>query len=170
MRPEKQYITKEYIARLNSSPFFLVVDYQGLGVLHFTELRKRLSKNGAQIHVVKNSIFRAAAKEAGIADLTGSLNGQLAVVTGQKDVAATAKILKNFRAEFDKPKIRFGFLERDRMEAEQIMILADLPPLEILRGQLIGLVQTPATRLVQVLNAPAQQLARIFQAYSEKGA
>lgn len=170
MRPEKQYISKEYIARLNSSPFFLVVDYQGLGVLQFTELRKRLAKSNAQIHVVKNSIFRAAAKEVGIADLAGSLNGQLAVVTGQKDVASAAKTLKNFRAEFDKPKIRFGFLERDRMEAEQILILADLPPLETLRGNLIGLLNTPATRLVQVINAPAQQLARVLQAYSEKAA
>jgi len=170
MRPEKQFITNEYIARLNSSPFFLIVDYQGLGVLQFTELRKRLAKAGSQIHVVKNSIFQAAAKEVGIADLTGSLNGQLAVVTGQKDVAATAKTLKNFRAEFDKPKIRFGFLEKGRMEAEQILILADLPPLETLRGKLVGLLQTPATRLVQVINAPAQQLARVLQAYSEKGA
>ena len=83
MRAEKQIISTEYIARLNSSPFFIVVDYTGLKVGPMTELRKRLLKAGAEIHVVKNTIFRIAAKEAGVPDLAGSLAGQLAVVTGQ---------------------------------------------------------------------------------------
>src|SRR5215469_12800684 len=109
MRPEKQNLTKEYVTRLNASPFFIVVDYKGLKVGHMTELRKRLNKAGAEIHVVKNSIFKIAAKEAGVADI-GSLSGQLAVVTGQRDVSAAAKILKTFTSEFEKPKIKFGFL------------------------------------------------------------
>jgi len=88
MRPEKQNITKEYLVRLNASPFFIVVDYKGLKVSHFNELRKRLTKTSSELHVVKNSIFRIAAKEAGIADLNGALTGQLAVVTGQRDVSA----------------------------------------------------------------------------------
>ena len=61
MRPEKQNLTKEYQTRLNGSPFFIVVDYKGLHVGHWTELRKRLIKAGAEVHVVKNSIFRIAA-------------------------------------------------------------------------------------------------------------
>src|SRR3982074_432615 len=108
MRAEKQYITKEYLARLNASPFFIVVDYKGLKVGPITELRKRLSKAGAEIHVVKNSLFRLAAKEAGVTDLNGSLAGQLAVITGQRDVSVAAKVVKTFNAEFDKLKINFG--------------------------------------------------------------
>src|SRR6476661_11008514 len=103
MRPEKQNLTKEYLTRLNGSPFFIVVDYKGLHVGHWTELRKRLIKAGAEVHVVKNSIFRIAAKEAGIAELNGALTGQVAVVTGQRDIAATAKVLKTFAAEFERP-------------------------------------------------------------------
>src|SRR6185503_7619883 len=110
MRAEKQIISTEYLARLNSSPFFLVVDYQGLKVGPITELRKRLGKAGAEMHVVKNSIFRLAAKEAGVADLGPGVAGQLAVVTGQRDVSTAAKVVKTFHAEFDKPKIRFGYL------------------------------------------------------------
>src|SRR6267142_4201905 len=98
MRPEKQNLTKEYITRLNASPFFIVVDYKGLKVGHLTELRKRLNKAGAEVHIVKNSIFRLAAKEAGVADLNGSLTGQVAVITGQKDVSAAAKVVKTFNA------------------------------------------------------------------------
>ena len=84
MRPEKQFLTKEYLGRLNASPFFIVVNYKGLSVGHMTELRKRLSKAGAEVHIVKNSIFRIAAKEAGVGELNGALAGQLAVVTGQR--------------------------------------------------------------------------------------
>lgn len=149
--------------------FFLVVDYRGLVVGHFNELRKRLAKAGAQVHVVKNSAFRFAVKEAGVADLGVTLTGQLAVVIGRQDVAVAAKVLKTFRAEFDKPKIQFGYIAQQRLEPDEILVLADLPPLEVLRGKIVGVVATPATRLVQMLNAPAQQLTRVLQARVDKG-
>ena len=168
MRAEKKYISNEYIARLNSSPFFIVVDYQRMKVGHLTELRKRLGKAGAAIHVVKNSLFRLAAKEAGVGDLGGALTGQLAVVTGQRDVSVAAKSLKTFQAEFDKPKIRFGYLNNQRLESKDVMALADLPSLDVLRGKFLALLQTPATRLVQLLNTPASQLARVLQARVDK--
>src|ERR1700675_2522880 len=123
MRLEKQILTKEYLKRLNASPFFIVVDYKGLKVGHMTELRKRLTKAGAEVHVVKNTVFRIAAKEAGVADLNGSLTGQLAVVTGKKDVSAAAKALKNFAAEFDKLKLKFGYLNNQRLEDSAIIAL-----------------------------------------------
>jgi large subunit ribosomal protein L10 len=84
MRAEKQLLTKEYLTRLNASPFFIVVGYSGLKVAHLTEFRDRLRKAGAEVHIVKNSIFAIAAKEAGVTDLNGSVAGQIAVVTGQK--------------------------------------------------------------------------------------
>ena len=140
MRTEKQSISQEYVARLNASPFFIVVDYTGLKVGPITELRKRLVKAGAQIHVVKNSLFRLAAKEAGVPDMNGGLAGQLAVVTGQKDVSAAAKAVKTFQAEFEKPKIKFGYLNNKRMEAKEIVSLAELPSLDVLRGKLVGLI------------------------------
>lgn len=169
MRAEKQFISNEYVARLNASPFFIVVDYTGLKVGPITELRKRLVKAGAEIHVVKNSIFRLAAKEAGVADLGPTLTGQIAVVTGQRDVSAAAKIVKSFHAEFDKPKVKFGYLNSQRLEAATIAVLADLPPIEVLRSKLLGLLNTPATSLVRLLNTPANQLARVLQARVEKG-
>lgn len=170
MRAEKKYISSEYVARLNASPFFIIVDYRGLAVAHFTELRKRLGKAGAEIHVVKNSIFRIAAKEASGTELSGELAGQLAVVTGAKDVSAAAKVLKTFKSEFEKPKVQFGFLGKQRMEAAELAILADLPSMEVLQGKILGMLNTPATRVVQVLSAPAQQLVRVIRAHAEKGA
>jgi large subunit ribosomal protein L10 len=169
MRAEKHNITQEYLARLNSSPFFIVVDYQGLKVGPITELRKRLNKAGAEMHVVKNSIFRIAAKEAGISELGGTLTGQLAVVTGQRDVSSAAKVVKTFSSEFERPKIKFGFLNNARIEAATVIQLADLPSIEVLRGKLLGLLNTPATRLVQILNTPGSQLARVIKAKADKG-
>src|SRR5215468_10825147 len=155
MRPEKQNLTREYLTRLNASPFFIVVDYKGLNVGHMTELRKRLVKAGAEIHVVKNSIFRLAAKEAGIGDLNGALAGQVAVVTGQRDISTAAKVVKSFGSEVDKLKVYFGYLNNQRLEQPQIMTLADLPSMEVLRSKLLGLFNAPASTLVRLLNTPA---------------
>lgn len=148
----------------------MVVDYRGLTVGHFTELRKRLNKTGSQIHVVKNSIFRIAAKEAGVADLAGALAGQLAVVTGQRDVSAAAKVIKTFQSEFDKPKLRFGYLNSKRLETQDLLALADLPSLDVLRAKLLGLLQAPAAKLAAMINTPGSQLARVIKAKSEKAA
>jgi len=168
MRPEKQFLTKEYLTRLNASPFFIVVDYKGLNVGHLTELRKRLAKAGAEVHIVKNSIFRLAAKEAGVPDLNGSLSGQLAVVTGQRDISTAAKVVKTFGAEFDRLKVYFGYLNNQRLEQAAILTLADLPSVEVLRAKLLGLFNTPASQLVRLLNTPASQLARVLKARQDK--
>ena len=168
MRAEKKLLTNEYVARLNASPFFIVVGYTGLKVAHLTELRKRLTQAGAEIHIVKNSVFSVAAKEAGIGELNGSLAGQLAVVTGKKDISAAAKALKNFAAEFEKLKLKFGYLNNQRLNDASILALADLPSLDVLRAQLMGLLNTPATKLVCLINAPATQLAQVIKAKAEK--
>ena len=169
MRAEKTFISAEYVNRLKATPFFLVVDYRGLSVGQFTELRKRLSKAGAEVHVVKNTIFRIAAKEAGVADLGGTLAGQLAIVTGQKDIAAAAKVVKAYQSEFDKPKLQFGYLGSQRLSAEELRVIADLPPLPQLQGKLLGLLQAPAQKLVALINTPGSQLARVIKAKADKG-
>jgi large subunit ribosomal protein L10 len=170
MRAEKQFLNNEYVARLNGSPFFIVIDYKGLKVAPLTELRKRLRGAGAEVHIVKNSVFRIAAKEAGVGDLTGMLAGQIAVVTGQKDISAAAKAVKTFASEFDKPKIQFGYLNNQRLENADILALADLPSLEVLRAKLLGALKAPSQKFVALINTPAGQLARVLQAKADKGA
>ncbi len=170
MRAEKKLLTSEYVGRLNASPFFIVIGYQGLKVAHMTELRKRLMQAGAEVHVVKNTVFNVAAKEAGIGDLNGSLAGQMAVITGQKDISAAAKALKNFAAEFEKLKVKFGYMGSQRLEEKSIIALADLPSLDVLRGKIFGLLNAPATKLVTLINTPATQLAQVIKAKVEKGA
>lgn len=169
MRAEKKFISAEYITRLSQSPFFLVVDYRGLSVGQFTELRKRLQKAGAEVHVVKNTIFRVAAKEAGVADLAGALSGQLAIVTGQKDIAAAAKVIKTYQSEFEKPKLQFGYLGAKALTADEVRAIADLPPLEQLQAKILGVLQAPAQKLAALINTPGSQLARVIKAKADKG-
>ena len=170
MRTEKQFISAEYVARIQASPFFLVVDYRGLAVSQFTELRKRLNKTGAEVHVVKNTIFRVAAKQAGVADLSGSLAGQLAVVTGKDDIASAAKVIKTFQSEFEKPKLQFGYLGSQRLETAAVQAIAELPPLGVLRAKLLGVLQAPAQKLAALINTPGSQLARVIKAKADKPA
>ncbi len=168
MHPAKASVVTDLNKRLNDSPFIFVADYTGLNVMQFSELRTRLDKAGARCSVVKNSYLRLAAKGAGLPDL-GELRGQNAIVTGDKDVAAAAKVLKNFTAEFKKPTIRTGVVDRLIVSSEQIQAIADLPSRDVLLSQLLGVLSAPASKLVRLLNEPASQLARVLQAKADQG-
>lgn len=168
MREAKKYITEEYLNRLSGSPFFVVVDYTGLTVGHFSELRTRLSVVEAEVHVVKNRIFKIAAKENGV-DTAGMMKGQMAVVTGIQDIAGAAKVLKTFESEFEKPALKFGYMGEERLDTDELMQIADLPPLDVLRAQLLGVLSAPATKLATLLNTPGTQLTQVLKAKSEKG-
>ncbi len=168
MRLEKKRISAEYLERLQSSPYFIAVDYNGMRVDEFAELRRRLHGAGGKIHVVKNSIFKIAAAAAGMEDLGGALKGQIAVATGEREISGAAKVLKNFAEEFEKPVILFGFMGRERLDAGGVNRIADLPSLEELRAALIGGIQAPARQLATLLKTPASQLAQILKAKSEQ--
>jgi len=164
MRPEKPTIVEDVKLRLVSSPFLIIVEYGGMNVEHFAQLRTRLGGAGASLTVVKNTFLRRSIKDAGLPALDEHLSGQTAFVVGEKDICAAAKILKTFAAEFQKPSLRAGILDNSLLGADQIMELADLPPREILQSQLLALLLTPATQLVRTLNEPGASLARVLAA------
>jgi large subunit ribosomal protein L10 len=168
MRPEKTTIVEDLSARLNASPFLIVTEYTGMNVLEFAELRNRLAGAGAQCRVVKNTFLRKAAVEVGFPDLGGSLSGQNAIVTGETDVCAAAKVLKTFSTEFQRPSVKVGVLDRAILSKEQIQALADLPTKPVLQSQLLGVLKSPLQKLVSVLNEPGASLARLLKAKVEK--
>lgn len=165
MKAEKTLLIEDLLTRVNASPFLFVVDYTGLTVDKFAELRKRLAPTGAEIHVFKNTLVKKAAERAGYpSDLSAQLTGQSAFVMGAKDVCAAAKIMKNFSAEFDKPKLKGGVLDGNLLTADGIKALADLPSKDVLQAKLLGVLQAPASQLVRLLNEPAASLARVLKA------
>ncbi len=169
MHPAKESIVEDLQTKLNASPFLFVADYTGLKVSQFAELRTRLWNVGARCHVVKNTFLRRAAKSAGLPELDG-LKGQTAIVIGDKDVAAAAKVLKNFTAEFKKPEMKTGVIDRLVVSTEQIKAIADLPSRDVLLATLLATLNAPASQLVRVLNEPASSLARLLQAKADKDA
>ena len=170
MRPEKKLVAEELSKQVGKSPFVLMTDYKGMTVTQFADLRKKLRGAHAECHVVKNTMLRHAAKAAGLGEFDGALSGMTAVVVGteKSDISAAAKILKQFEKEFQKPKVKLGVMGKQLLKSEEVSAVADLPSLDALRAQLIGLLQTPATRLAVVLGAPASQIARVLKAYADK--
>jgi large subunit ribosomal protein L10 len=169
MRPEKANIVADLSEELKESSFVLVADYQHMKVDDFSELRKRLAGAGAEIHVVKNSFLKRAMADSGFPAGDGKLTGQTAVVTGKKDVAPVAKAFKTFVTEFKKAMLKLGFIDRAVVSTADLEALADLPPENVLRAQLLGLLLSPATKLVRVLNEPGSSLARLLNAKASKG-
>jgi large subunit ribosomal protein L10 len=168
MRPEKTSIVSDLSEKLKGSAFVLVTDYQHMKVDDFGELRNRLAPAGAEVHVVKNNFLKRAMTDSGFPDVSGKLVGQTAVVTGENDVAPVAKIFKTFAAEFKIAVLKIGFADRTVLSTTELETLADLPPREVLQAQLLGLLLSPATRLVRLLNEPASALARLLKAKSEQ--
>lgn len=167
MHPAKATIVDDLQQKLNGTPFLFVAEYTGLTVTRFSELRNRLAGVGARCHVVKNTFLKRAAQEAGYPEL-GELRGQNAIVVGDSDVAAAAKVLKTFSAEFQKPTVKTGVVDRVIVSSEQIKAIADLPSRDVLLATLLGVLQAPASQLVRVLNEPASALARVLKAKAEK--
>ncbi|NOX99786.1 MAG: 50S ribosomal protein L10 [Verrucomicrobia bacterium] len=170
MQVEKQIIIDEILERINNSPYTLVAEYTGMTVPQFADLRNRLAETGAEIHVGKNALVKRAADTAGLPEAIGAeLTGQNALVTGEQDVCAAAKVLKDFRKECEKPTVKIGSLDGELLDAEQIDALASLPPMEVLQAQFLGVLLQPATKLVRVLNEPGTSLARVLAAKGEQG-
>ena len=164
MRPEKANIVSDLSKELTSSPFVLVTDYQHMSVGDFSELRNRLAGAGAEVHVVKNSFLRRALADAGLPKVDDKLGGQTAVVTGKKDVAPVAKVLKTFATEFKKAMLKISLIDKAPVSTAEVEALADLPPREILQAQFLALLLSPATKLVRLLNEPGSALARLLSA------
>lgn len=167
MRPEKASIVSDLSEKLKGSPFLLVTDYQRMNVNHFADLRNRLAAGGAEVHVVKNSFLKRAMTDSGLPDVSDRLSGQTAVVTGKKDAAPIAKILKTFAAEFKIAAVKIGVIDKAILSMQEVESLAELPSREVLLSQLLGLLLAPATRLVRVLNEPASAFARLLNAKKE---
>jgi large subunit ribosomal protein L10 len=169
MRPEKNLIIDEIKTRVDRAPYVLLTDYTGMHVEEFNDLRNRLSGANAEFRVVKNNLLRRALQGSNLPDLETYLHGQSAVVLGDTDVSAAAKVLKSFAAEFKKPKLKIGILDKAVVNVEQIMALADLPSKGVLQAKLLGLLLAPASTVVRLINTPATQIAQILKSYSEKG-
>jgi large subunit ribosomal protein L10 len=167
MRPEKQSIYEEITARINGSSFVLVAEYRGMKVDQFSELRRQLRKSGARMQVVKNRFLRLIMRDKGWSGLETSLKGQSAIITGT-DVVQAAKTLKQFSRPSGLPVMKAGVMGNLILTAAQIDVLAELPPREVLLGQVVGTVAAPLSRLVGVLKQKVSTIVYVLKAVEDK--
>ena len=151
MNPDKKIIINGLLDRVNASPYLIVIDYTGLTVQQFTELRNRLDAGGANCTVAKNSYMRKALAEAGMPDIGADLTGQMAYVMGEAEVFSAAKVIKTFEKEFKKPEMKVGILGNAILDAEALKAIADIPSREAVLSQLLATILEPATRIARVI-------------------
>lgn len=164
MRPEKQFLVDEVNVHLEKSDYMFLADYKRATVSDIAELRSQLAKEEAEFHVVKNSILKVAAKSRGFPELDDHLTGQNAIVIGGANPSGVAKVLTKFFDKAEKVEVKIGILSNRMLEQDDVKALAELPSLEALRGQLLGLLSKPAQQMVFVLNAVPQNVLNLLQA------
>jgi len=153
MRAEKNYLIAEVETHLKKSDYVILTNFSKVTVSDASDLRTKLAAENAEFHVVKNSSLRVAAKTLGLPEFESSLAGPTAVVVGGKNPAGVAKILKKFFEDKQKLEIKVGVLEKKVISASDLKKIAELPSLEALRSQLLGLFTQTGAAFVRVLDA-----------------
>jgi large subunit ribosomal protein L10 len=166
LRQDKERIVAELAERLRESQNLLVADYRGLTMSEIDELRTKLLDSGARFQVVKNTLTRRAAEEAGVSALLDLIDGPTAIafIDSEGDPAAVAKVLNDTARAHDVLVIRGGLLEGDTVSDVEIQRLATLPPMDVLRAQLAGAVVAPLTTVVGLFTAPLRDLVGVIDA------
>lgn len=140
----------------------VLTDYRGLTVQQLSELRKQLKTATAEYHVVKNRLARIAIEGSALAGLRPHLTGPTGVVIGRRDPAVVAKTLSSFAKANPALQLRVGVIDGEVLGPHELRAVAELPPRETLRGQLVGAVQGPLAALVGLLTAPHREIVHIL--------
>lgn len=167
-RTEKQNLVASLKSTFEGANLVVITQQSGLTVAESTDLRRKMREAGAGFKVTKNRLARLALEGTKFAELAPMFTGPTAIATSEDPVAA-AKVAVNFAKDNDKLVVIGGALDGKMLDVSEVKSLASLPSLDELRGTLVGMLQTPATRIARVLNAPAGQVARVIAAYAEKG-
>lgn len=166
-RSQKEKLVASLNETLSGVTSIVVTHQTGLTVAEVTDLRRRMREAGAGFKVTKNRLARLALQGTQFERLSSLFTGPTAIAFSRDPVAA-AKVAVEFANKNDKLVIVGGALGTQALDAAGVKALATLPSLDELRGKLVGLLQTPASRIAAVLQAPGSQLARVFNAYAEK--
>jgi large subunit ribosomal protein L10 len=167
-RSGKQKLVSEIKETLSDAQLVVITHQSGLTVAQVSDLRRKMRAAGAGYKVAKNRLAMLALKGTKYEGLEKLLKGPTAIAFSSDPIAA-AKVAVTFANSNEKLKIVGGSMGADVLGPDAIKALATLPSLDELRARLVGMLQTPATRVATILQAPAGQLARVFGAYAKKG-
>jgi large subunit ribosomal protein L10 len=169
LKQEKERVVADLVERLRASDTLIVADYRGLTMPEIDGVRTEVLKHGARFTVVKNTLTKRAAEEAGVPELIELLDGPTAIAfVGDGDMVGVAKALNDTARQTKVLTVRGGILQGKPMSADQVRDLASLPPAEVLRGQVLGAIVAPLTAIAGLINAPLQDLIGLIDARIEQ--
>jgi len=169
-KEDKERVIDELTEKLRNSDTMIVADYRGLTMPQIDALRGKLLESGAKFSVVKNTLTRRAAEAAGADALLALLEGPSAIafVETDGDAVAVAKALADSARDTKILEIRGGVMQGRVISGSDVEELAKLPPLDVLRGQVIGAIIAPLSSLIGLVNAPLQNLYGLIDARIEQ--
>jgi large subunit ribosomal protein L10 len=169
-KEDKERVVAELTEKLRTAETLFVADYRGLTMPQIDSLRGKLIENGARLSVVKNTLTRRAAEAAGADALLALLEGPSAIafIEADGDMVAVAKALADSARETKVLEIRGGVMQGREISASDVEELAKLPPLDVLRGQVLGAIIAPLSSIAALLNAPLQNLYGLIEARIEQ--
>ena len=167
-KAEKAAAVEALAERLKQAPLSIVTGFTGLRVRDMQTLRRRMRDSGATFRVVKNTLARLAARNAGVDELAAHFEGQSGVAFGGEDVVAAAKALRDFTVRFPTVEIRGGVLEGRLIEPERVTKIAGLPGVDRLRAELVGALASPVSGLVYTLDGLISGLVYALQERAEQ--
>ena len=166
-REQKESFVQNLKSIIAETSLVLVFHYRGMSMTDMTDLRVQSFNSGCNIKVTKNRLTKLALEGSDKAALSEFFDGPTAIAYSSDPVQLT-KLLTNFAKNNSNLVILGGFMDNEILTVEKIEILSKLPSLEEIRAQLIGLISSPAQKIASVLTAPSGDLARVFNAYSNK--
>jgi large subunit ribosomal protein L10 len=167
-KQRKDELVSEYTAWINRSKALILTEYTGLSMKQIDDLRLKAREAGGEFHIVKNTLGKVAFESANMPLPEKFLEGSTAIVFAFNDAPGMAKTLTEFARTSDFLKIKGGYLDKQAISPDQVKALADLPPLPVMRAQLMGVLLAPASKLARTLAEPARQVAAALKAYAEK--
>ena len=169
-KEDKQKIVEELTERLRRADTLIVADYRGLTMPQIDALRGRLLEQGATFTVAKNTLTRRAAEAAGVESVLALLQGPTAIafIESDGDPVAVAKALADSARETKILALRGGVMQGRTISGDDVEELAKLPPVEVLRGQVLAAVIAPLNAIAGLVNAPLQNLYGLIEARIEQ--
>ncbi|MEE2632561.1 MAG: 50S ribosomal protein L10 [Candidatus Neomarinimicrobiota bacterium] len=161
---------KELSVKLDKAKAVYFTDYLGLDVVSVTKLRKNFVEKDVEFTVAKNTLIKLAAKEVGISGIDEFLEGSTAIAFGYDDPTGPARVIKEFLKDFDKPSVKGMIFDGEIFTSDQFDKIANLPSKEQLLSKLVGMLNSPMSKLSSVLNSSVSGLlGRLTQLNSKKG-
>ncbi len=165
---EKIERVAELRARIEASDALLLTEYRGLTVSEVTELRRSLAEGGASFAVVKNTLMKLAAADAGVAELEALLTGPSAITFVEGDAVAAAKSVVKAQKQFPALVLKGGLMDGKMLTAEEAKALADLEPREVMLSKIAGMMKSEMTRAAAMLQAGQSKFLSLLTAYQDK--